>query len=462
MQFKSIVVPPSVCAGRRGRAAHAAQDWEDDYDLPVQKDLGDGWDGYGELEEFETLASEPPAKEAPAEAATTAPAKLEEAPEEATPAAPKEEPRKQPRHIFIASQPGVGKTTLVHKLLEKLREEDGEGGVDVRGFYTEEVRDPANPKQRLGFDVVRVGCLEPDEQTRSVLAREGKAPPTVGKYSVDVAAFEAFALPALEPPKEEEFQLPENPRLFKLSDGTEKAVSLLYEPTDEEEGANSRIRLEFGEVLNVPPSSLRQGKRKFRQMRGADGRRSGGGGPQPVNQQTPLFYAAAYGNLTIVRFLLNLGYHVNWRDSWRETALFYGIKHSPMDVVNVLIEHGASVLVRSKRNNQTPRELLKAQSRRDAATLVGVAVDDKAEDKHVACIEELASAFKPSSLTLTALSQTTNMVTGYVYANFEKQELTIGQVKVDRGHQGKGLGILVFQEKPECIGDQREGTKMLH
>ncbi|CAE7866321.1 NTPCR [Symbiodinium microadriaticum] len=244
------VQPPSASA--------SAQDWEDDYDLPVQKDLGDGWDGYGELEEFETLASEPPAKEAPAEAATTAPAKLEEAPEEATPAAPKEEPRKQPRHIFIASQPGVGKTTLVHKLLEKLREEDGEGGVDVRGFYTEEVRDPANPKQRLGFDVVRVGCLEPDEQTRSVLAREGKAPPTVGKYSVDVAAFEAFALPALEPPKEEEFQLPENPRLFKLSDGTEKAVSLLYEPTDEEEGANSRIRLEFGEVLNVPPSSLRE------------------------------------------------------------------------------------------------------------------------------------------------------------------------------------------------------------
>eukprot|EP00439_Symbiodinium_sp_Y106_P015368 s5202_g2.t1 len=242
--------PPSASA--------SVQDWEDDYDLPVQKDLGDGWDGYGELEEFETLASEPPAQEAPAEAATTAPAKLEEAKEAAAPAAPKEEPRKQPKHIFIASQPGVGKTTLVHKLLEKLREEDGEGGVDVRGFYTEEVRDPANPKQRLGFDVVRVGCLEPDEQTRSVLAREGKAPPTVGKYSVDVAAFEAFALPALEPPKEEEFQLPENPRLFKLSDGTEKVVSLLYEPTDEEEGANSRIRLEFGEVLNVPPSSLRE------------------------------------------------------------------------------------------------------------------------------------------------------------------------------------------------------------
>ena len=30
-------------------SAMQVQDWEDDYDLPVQKDLGDGWDGYGEL-----------------------------------------------------------------------------------------------------------------------------------------------------------------------------------------------------------------------------------------------------------------------------------------------------------------------------------------------------------------------------------------------------------------------------
>ena len=39
--------------------------------------------------------------------------------------------------------------------------------------------------------------------------------------------------------------------------------------------------------------------------------------------QTPLFYAAAYGTLTIVKLVLNLGFQVNWRDSWRETALCY-------------------------------------------------------------------------------------------------------------------------------------------
>ena len=32
-----------------------------------------------------------------------------------------------------------------------------------------------------------------------------------------------------------------------------------------------------------------------------------------------------------------------------------------------------------------------------------------------------------------------------VCANFEEQELTIGQVKVDRDHQGKGLGGLLLE-----------------
>eukprot|EP00913_Durusdinium_trenchii_P007750 g7279.t1 len=130
-----------------------------------------------------------------------------EAPKEQTP----EAPRKEPKHIFITSQPGTGKTTLIHKLLEKLKEEpesswmacsdvllqeDGEGGVDVFGFYTEEVRDPENAKQRLGFDVVRVGPVEEGDSQRAALARVGQALPKVGKYTVDVAAFEAFALPA--------------------------------------------------------------------------------------------------------------------------------------------------------------------------------------------------------------------------------------------------------------------------
>lgn len=86
---------------------------------------------------------------------------------------------------------------------------------------------------------------------------------------MDVAAFEAdgglfgglscqaFALPALEPPNED--MLPAEPRLYRCERGKEQVVSLLHEAGEDEappalcaepacqEGANSRIRLEFGE-----------------------------------------------------------------------------------------------------------------------------------------------------------------------------------------------------------------------
>lgn len=222
--------------------AQAAEDWDG---------YGPAWDGYGAADEASpTEELEPKSKEADV---TDAVDKLPEAAESVP------EPRQDQKHIFITSQPGTGKTTLIHKLLQKLTEEDGEGGVDIFGFYTEEVKDPENPKQRLGFDVVRVGEVEEGAPKRAVLARVGQALPKVGKYTVDVAAFEAFALPALEPPKEE-IPLPSQPRLYRpLEEAVEeKVVSLLYEPGDDEEGANSRIRLEFGEELNVPPSSLRE------------------------------------------------------------------------------------------------------------------------------------------------------------------------------------------------------------
>jgi len=211
------------------------------------------WDGYGvKVDDYGLPEEDMPEPEKPKEA-TEAP-KVEKEPTE-----PEEppKPRKEQKHIFITSQPGTGKTTLIHKLLEKLTEEDGEGGVDIFGFYTEEIRDEENPKQRLGFDVVRVGEVEEGAPKRAILARIGQAMPKVGKYTVDVVAFEAFALPALEPPKEE-IQMPENPRLYSAEGSEEKVVSLLYEPGDDEEGANSRIRLEFGEELNVPPSTLRE------------------------------------------------------------------------------------------------------------------------------------------------------------------------------------------------------------
>jgi len=128
-------------------------------------------------------------------------------------------------HIFITSPPGVGKTTMVQRLLAMLREEEGEDGVKVAGFYTEEVRDRTG--QRAGFDVVRVGRYA-EEQERVAIARMGQAQPKVGKYTIDVAAFEPFALSTLAtPPKPA--RRPKNARTYTASDGSQEIVALLEE-----------------------------------------------------------------------------------------------------------------------------------------------------------------------------------------------------------------------------------------
>ncbi|XP_022329301.1 cancer-related nucleoside-triphosphatase-like [Crassostrea virginica] len=97
------------------------------------------------------------------------------------------------RHIALTGRPGIGKTTLTKKIYSALRQT----GVEVRGFYTEEIRGAG---QRLGFDVVTL------DGNRGPLARlqdneSGSFPQkrsyVVGKYEVKLNSFENIALPTL-------------------------------------------------------------------------------------------------------------------------------------------------------------------------------------------------------------------------------------------------------------------------
>lgn len=90
--------------------------------------------------------------------------------------------------ILLEGRPGVGKTTVVRRLVALLRE----AGVPVSGFTTEELREKG---RRVGF------AVESTSGERGVLAHvDFPGPPRVGKYGVDVAAFERTALPAMKPP----------------------------------------------------------------------------------------------------------------------------------------------------------------------------------------------------------------------------------------------------------------------
>ena len=66
--------------------------------------------------------------------------------------------------ILITGNPGVGKTTLIKKLHDKLSQDVNYKKL-LSGFYTEEVRDNSN--QRIGFDIIDLN----DESKRTGLAR---------------------------------------------------------------------------------------------------------------------------------------------------------------------------------------------------------------------------------------------------------------------------------------------------
>ena len=88
-------------------------------------------------------------------------------------------------NLLVTGKPGVGKTTLVVRIVERLRD-----SLHFAGFTTAEVRDPKG--DRVGFDIVTVNG------NRGELARIGfKGRVRVGRYGVSLEKLEQLTLPEL-------------------------------------------------------------------------------------------------------------------------------------------------------------------------------------------------------------------------------------------------------------------------
>lgn len=85
---------------------------------------------------------------------------------------------KDRKNILISGLPGIGKTTLIKKICSEIKE------YKPVGFYTEEIR---NDGQRKGFQLMGLNG------STSIFAHILiESPHHVGKYRVDIEAFDKF------------------------------------------------------------------------------------------------------------------------------------------------------------------------------------------------------------------------------------------------------------------------------
>ena len=73
-------------------------------------------------------------------------------------------------NILITGKPGVGKTTLIQKIVEKV-------DLSCQGFYTREIRD--HQENRIGFEIVTL-----DRKTALLAHVDHLTPHRLGKYFV--------------------------------------------------------------------------------------------------------------------------------------------------------------------------------------------------------------------------------------------------------------------------------------
>ncbi len=87
------------------------------------------------------------------------------------------------KHILLTGKPGVGKTSVIKKIIPLL-------GTSAGGFFTEEIR---VMDRRMGFRIVTL-----DGKDGIMAHVDCNSNYKVGKYRVDLDSFERIAIPALE------------------------------------------------------------------------------------------------------------------------------------------------------------------------------------------------------------------------------------------------------------------------
>ncbi len=142
--------------------------------------------------------------------------------------------KKKIKNILITGAPGIGKTTLIKKIVDILKV------YHPAGFYTSEIREGG---VRKGFELVSL------DGRRGVLSHEKiRSPYKVGKYGVDVKCFDDFlsSIPFIS----EETGLIVIDEIGKMESLSNKFIALIREILGSEKPVIATIALRGGGLIS--------------------------------------------------------------------------------------------------------------------------------------------------------------------------------------------------------------------
>ncbi|KAG9293454.1 hypothetical protein G9A89_009178 [Geosiphon pyriformis] len=171
--------------------------------------------------------------------------------------------------IFLTGMPGVGKTTLIKKVIKIFQSKYPSSKLTIRGFYTEEVTESNSVKRfpsssitstniRIGFDIITISDNN-IQSTRTILARKpGYWPtnfppyrnfPNVKDYFIDTKNWPEIVIPLLKPTKSESSMESIN------SQDVPKSIIIIDEIGKMENFSNAFVQaaweLLFGQTLEI-------------------------------------------------------------------------------------------------------------------------------------------------------------------------------------------------------------------
>jgi len=143
------------------------------------------------------------------------------------------------KNLFLSGPPGIGKTTVIQKTIEKL-------AAGATGFYTREIREGA---VRIGFAIV---TLDGKEGILAHVRAKGRF--RVGRYTVNIEDIERLALPAMTPVSPEKLiVIDEVGKMECFSDAFRKALLKVLDSPNTVLGTIAATGTNFIETIKRRP-----------------------------------------------------------------------------------------------------------------------------------------------------------------------------------------------------------------